>query len=426
MKTVASTYRVQPAILQGNLDVPPSKSITHRALLMAALSRRPVRIRRILDAEDTRLTLDAIHRLGYEFIREGDTVTFTGVQHPPAEHPVTLFVGNSGTTARLITAVAAIQPVPVVIDGTPRMRQRPMAPLFDALRQLGVTVEDTGGYLPLTLSGGKIVGNRVAIDPRASSQFVSALMLIAPLLPQGLRIHLTHPPSSRSYIELTQGILHRFGVPTTWENSDITIPAAAPQPPDEFTVEGDFSSASYALIGAHLTGGKICATNLHGDSLQGDREILSILAASGAKIHHTGNGICVEGTGKPQPVEWDMQHCPDLVPGVAVMCLFASGPSVLKQVSHLRFKESDRIEATCKNAERLGGKVTFRDGHLYIHPGPLHGGTIEPYNDHRIAMAFALAGLRVPGVDILNPDCVEKSYPQFWEHLESVSKPRVA
>jgi len=367
MKVVTSTYRVRPAILQGNLEVPPSKSITHRALLMAALSRRPVTIHHILDAEDTRLTLDAIHRLGYEFIREGDTVTFTGIQHTPAEHPVTLFVGNSGTTARLITAVAAIQSVPVIIDGTPRMRQRPMAPLFKALRQLGITVEDTEGFLPVKLSGGGNVGNRATIDPRASSQFVSALMLIAPFLPQGLHIHLSHPPSSRSYIELTQGILQRFGIPVFWEDMDITIPSATPQPPDAFTVEGDFSSASYFLIGAHLTGGKICAANLYADSLQGDREILSILAASGAKIHHTENGICVEGTGKPQPVEWDMQHCPDLVPGVAVMCLFAAGPSVLKHVSHLRFKESDRIEAICQNAERLGGTVTYQDGHLYIH-----------------------------------------------------------
>ncbi len=422
MAIPVSTYRVNPAVVQGEITVPPSKSITHRALILAALSHQPVRISNILQAEDTELTLEALRALGYEIKKEGTTVIFSGVQQPPAHTPVQLFVGNSGTTARLISAVAAVQSFPVVVDGNDRMRQRPMKPLFDALVQIGAQLEDHQGFLPVTIHGISNAKRRVTIDPRLSSQFVSALLLIAPLFPEGLQIQLSESPSSRSYIELTLGLLHQFGITTRWEESVIHVFPGQLRPPKEFAVEGDFSSASYFIIAAQLTGGKICIPNLTPQSLQGDREILAIVSRAGARVESSADGICIQGTGRIKPIQWDMHHCPDLVPGVAVMCLFAEGPSELKNISHLRFKESDRIDAICTNAERLGGNIHYKEGNLIIIPRSLHSGKIDTFNDHRIAMAFALAGLRVPGVEIENPQCVGKSYPQYWEHLEKVAK----
>ncbi len=411
---------ITPGVIGGTLRVPPSKSITHRALIIAALSGTRTRVQRILQAEDTQLTLQALQQLGFEFTAEADWAEFKGQWRPPAQQPVQLWVGNSGTTARLLTAVAALLPLKVIIDGSPRMRQRPMAPLVQALQQLGVPIEHHDGNLPLQIQGGAISASSVTIDPRISSQFVSGLMLIAPALPGGLTLHLTHTPSSQSYIELTRKLMQQFGITVEWQENYISVLPGRYQLPEVYTVEGDFSSASYFLIGSHLSGGQVTVKGMTMNSPQGDKEIVPILKAAGARIREVADGIQVKGTATIKPIDWQMQHCPDLVPGVAVMCAFAAAPSYLRQVEHLRYKESDRIAAVTENLQRLGAMVHYQKGTLIIEPQPLRGAVIRTFDDHRIAMAFALAGLRIPGVKIANPECVGKSYPSFWEDWQQL------
>ncbi len=423
MMATESTKAITPGVVRGTLEVPPSKSITHRVLILAALSHQQVRIRRILQAEDTQYTLQALQKLGYAVTEETDGVRFNGSWQPPTTQPVQIAVGNSGTTARLITALAARLPLTTVIDGTPRMRQRPMGPLVQALQQLGVSVNHHNGNLPLQISGGTIRARKVTVDPRISSQFVSGLMLIAPTLPDGLVIHMSHAPNSRSYIELTRQLLQQFGISVQWQGNTLTISPGQLRLPPEYFVEGDFSSASYFLIGAHLSGGNVVVKGITRHSLQGDREILAILQAAGATVQEVPDGIQLTAGSEIHPIDWEMQHCPDLVPGVAVMCAFASGTSYLRGIEHLRYKESDRIAAVMDNLQRLGAGVTYADGILMIEPRPLHPATINTYNDHRIAMGFALAGLRIPGVVIENPACVGKSYPGFWEDWRTVVQP---
>ncbi|NOX36483.1 MAG: 3-phosphoshikimate 1-carboxyvinyltransferase [Calditrichaeota bacterium] len=412
---------IVPGRLMGEVRVPPSKSITHRALILAALSRKPVKIAHPLDSEDTRFTLQALQALGYEVAVAPNAWQFTG-QYVPPRSPVRIFVGNSGTTARLMTAFAALHPGEIWIDGSPRMRQRPMAPLLEALRTLGARIDATDGKLPLWIRGGNLQGGRVDIDASESSQYVSALLLIAPRIAGGIHIQLTAPLVSRAYVQLTLSLLQQAGVRVDTTERGFRVAGEQQVCLPDFTVEGDVSSASYFLIGAAITGGRVTITNVGTHSIQGDREVWKILAAAGARVVETPDRITVSGNGL-KGVDWDMSACPDLVPGMAVMALFASSKSRFRNVQHLRFKESDRIAAIRGNIQRLGGKAEMDGADLVVQPGVRHGAVVDPHQDHRIAMSFALAGLRLPGVVINDPDCVGKSYPTFWEDLSRLHHP---
>ena len=410
-----------PGRLMGKVQVPPSKSITHRVLILAALSRKPVKIAHPLDSEDTRFTLQALQALGYELEMVPGAWRFTG-QYQPPQRAVRIFVGNSGTTARLITAFAALHPVEVQIDGSPRMRQRPMAPLLEALRTLGAQIESPSGTLPLWIRGGGLRGGTVGIDASESSQYVSALLLIAARISGGLTIRLTTPLVSRAYVQLTLSLLRQAGVRATETEQDFYVESEQQICLPNFSVEGDVSSASYFLIGAAISEGRVTVSNVGTASIQGDREIWKILAAAGAQVEEAPESITIAGNGL-KGVDWDMSACPDLVPGMAVMAVFADGNSRFRQVQHLRFKESDRIAAILENIQRLGGKAKMDGPDLVVYPGARHGATIDPYQDHRIAMSFALAGLRIPGVVINEYNCVGKSYPAFWEDFARLHHP---
>ena len=408
---------IPPGRLSGKISLPASKSITHRLLVMAALSGKPCTIRNPLLSDDTEITLNGLTQLGYRFRRASGTIVFSDEQQTPAQS-VEIWLGDSGSSARFLTAIAALQPFEVRLDGSPRLRQRPMGELFRALRNLGAETTPQKNSLPVTVRGGRLTASQVEIGVSQTSQFLSALLLIAPALPDGLKINCCGEIVSRSYVDLTVAFMKHAGVPLEILPGEFVVPAQSRYRLNDVTVESDWSAAAYFLTGAALSGGEIEIDGLNAGSAQGDRQILNILQAAGASIEIQNQTVLVRNNGL-QAVDWDMNSCPDLVPTVAVLALFAPGTSHLRNVAHLRFKESDRIAAVLENIKRLNGKAFLQGDDLVIEPAKLKPAVLNSFNDHRIAMSFALTGLRLPGVEVENPGCVGKSFPGFWELFES-------
>lgn len=425
--------RITKGIFHGTLAVPGSKSLTHRCLIMAAFaaaaSGKPTVVRHPLRSDDTDITLVALQAMGYEAERshspDGEAVRFSGKSLIPdasPENPVKIYVHHSGTSARLLTAVAAVQPVAVMIDGSERMRQRPMQELIEPLEQLGAEIQSASGFLPITITKPVTHGTRVAVDASKSSQFLSALLQIAPLLDGMMTIDLSSEISSKSYSDMTITLMRQAGVVVEETSSGYTVRGGQPYVLAEWFVEGDYSAVSYPFAGAAISGGEVTVSNVVQDSLQGDRAILDILSVFGAEVRWNadGKGATVRGTGVLHGVDRDMNTCPDIVPTVAVLAMFADSPTRLRNVEHLRYKESDRISAVIEGIERLGGRafVDEHDGNALViepvEPSKLHGAKIRTFDDHRMAMCFALAGLRIDGVEIEDPSCVAKSYPGYW------------
>jgi 3-phosphoshikimate 1-carboxyvinyltransferase len=413
--------QIKNAALMGTISVPPSKSVTHRLLIINALSKKSATLKYPLVSEDTVITASGLTQLGYQIKMNKANAIFDG-WNVNTEEQVAINVKNSGTSARLLAAVASISGVNCVIDGSERMRQRPMKPLIEALLSLGASIEHHNGRLPISLQQSNLRGGMVEIDASKSSQFVSAIALIAPLLPKTVTIRHHGKVASRPYLDLTLSLMQIAGIDLENNPKEIIIPGDQTYTPINTRVEGDFSSAGYFLVGATITGGKVKCKNINADSVQGDKIILEILKNSGARIAVRKDYIEVRGGPELGSIDFDMQNYPDLVPTVAALSLFARGKSRLRNVLILRFKESDRIRAIIENIGRLGGNAFLNGPDLIIKPGKLNGALLETYSDHRIAMSFALVGLKVPGVKILNPDCVHKSYPNFWSDLENLSK----
>jgi 3-phosphoshikimate 1-carboxyvinyltransferase len=417
-----SPYKlITPGIMEGTLVVPPSKSISHRLLIMAALSQKKCSIKNILCSDDIHITLDALNKMGFIFELTDNTVQFVG-KHNILTERVHIYLENSGTSARLLTAVAATMPGEFILDGSERMRERPMLPLIEALNQLGSDIVHNRGYLPIRIRGKRLTGGEVTVEVSQSSQFLTALLLIAPLLREGLVIYAQGNMASRSYVDLTLSLLAKYKIQFKTEDNKIYIPGNQLYQVFDTIVEGDFSSASYFAVGPVISGGEIYLKNLDKNSRQGDIIILEILKQAGARVEWESNGVRITSA-KLKGIKVNLQSHPDIVPTVAVMALFSEGTSILKNVSHLRFKESDRLGVLVENIERLGGSASINGGDLFIEPRPLKGNSLLTYNDHRMAMSFALVGLRIPGVKIENPDCVKKSFPNFWDEFERLVRP---
>ncbi len=430
---------ITSAKINGSLAVPTSKSLTHRALIIAAFaanaSGTPSIVRDPLRSDDTTLTLEALRRMGYPVSvneNEGaiEMVTFAGKRTMPHD-AVKINIHHSGTSARLLTAVAAVQPIAehgsIEIDGSERMRQRPMQELIEPLTTLGASLRHEHGFLPILVTkpiSGAHGMNTVRVDASKSSQFLSALLLIAPLLEHGMRIDVAGDIASKSYSDMTIAQMRAAGVKVEELTNDGTVksysvPGNQTYTMPDYTVEGDYSSASYPLAAAAITGSTVTITNLTPDSPQGDRAIVEILQNFGAAAVWLERGLMLIGSKHLRGVDCDMNSCPDIVPTVAVVAMFAEGRSTFRNIEHLRYKESDRIAAVIENIGRLGGRAFVEGNALVVEPVPtLHGASIPTFDDHRMAMSFALAGLCVPGVEIENPSCVAKSYPDFWRDFE--------
>jgi 3-phosphoshikimate 1-carboxyvinyltransferase len=335
-----------------------------------------------------------------------------------------LDIGGAGTAMRFLAGFLTLGHGRFRIDGNPRMRQRPIDALLTALRQLGIEAgaENSNGCPPVVIDTARaaLVGDEVSIDASLSSQFVSALLMPAPLWPHGLKLRV-NGEAARPFINMTRELMKRWGAGTSCDGNRIIVPGGQRYHPTKFAVEADATSASYFAAAAALVGGKVTICGLARDSVQGDLGFLQILEQMGARVRWTRDAAEVVGSGRLAGVDVAMNTMPDVVATLAAIAPFASSPTRIRKVGFIRHHESDRIHALAAELARLGAAVREFDDGLEILPSPLHQAAVETYGDHRIAMAFAVAGLKLAGVKINNPGCVAKTYPEFFEHLSSLA-----
>lgn len=418
------------------IAAPGSKSLTNRALVLAALAEPSEAgaasiVRNALRCEDTEAMVDALGRLGFAIDANWRTNTLTVpcLSRSDWARAADLFCGGSGTTLRFLTALVALGRGQYRLDGAPRLRQRPIQDLLDALAQLGATArcEQNNGCPPVVVEGHGLRGGRVRMKGDLSSQFLSGLLMAAPLAEGPVEIRLEGRLVSWPYVAMTLELMKQWGVeaeegvePDAAEPVDWRI---VPQPyrADTYVVEPDATAASYFWAAAAIAGGEVTVPNLtRAGSLQGDVQFVELLRAMGCRLFEDDlNCIRVQG-GPLRGIDADMNEISDTVMTLAAVALFANGPTTISGVAHIRQKESDRIAALATELRKVGAEaIEYPDG-LKIIPGPLHGAELETYDDHRLAMSLALIGLRVPGVVIRNPGCVAKTYPDFFQDLDKL------
>ncbi|ROQ93349.1 3-phosphoshikimate 1-carboxyvinyltransferase [Desulfosoma caldarium] len=424
MNEMADT-RTIPCVsrVRGRVAVPGSKSVTHRALILAALSEEECVIENALDAEDTRITAEALRRLGVRIHWHGTTIRVRPAPHRWISSPEPLALSNSGTSLRLLMGLAAVGRGTFVFDGSTRLRQRPVGPLADALKPLGVGVRFLGRDLcpPLELQTNGLHAGETLVDASESSQYLSSLLIAATQAEGPVLVRWKDPVASWPYVTITLSMMTEVGLEFSHvEPRAIRVPAPQRLGGFRLEVEGDCSSASYFWAASALTRGDVVTYPLHSSSLQGDCRFLEVLASMGCRIQWEDRGVRVQGPDRLQPVHVDMNTMPDMVPTLAVVCAFADGPCTIGNVAHLRIKESDRLDAVATELQRLGVFVEQYPDGLRIQGPPQRGGAINTYNDHRIAMAFAVLGLKVPGTMIRGASTVSKSFPEFWAALHDL------
>jgi 3-phosphoshikimate 1-carboxyvinyltransferase len=416
-----SIPRVQT--LDATVTAPPSKSYSVRALLLAAMTRGTTTVRNCLDADDTRYTVEALKALGFEVTGSIQRELYIGPRMTMSANDVSIFIGNAGTAMRFLTGWLAFTPGRFLLDGEERMRERPIGDLVEVLTSIDAEVEyvEKEGYPPLRIRGKKMRGGfDVTISAETSSQFVSALMLGGATLPDGITLHVS-AQASAPYIDITADILQSFGAQVSRDGNTIRVRAGTLELA-EYTVEGDYSSASYWFAAAAATRGTVRVRGLAIPTAQGDAGFLDILAAMGCRIDVGAEEIAVTGPATLQGGTFDCNATPDIVPTLAAIAPLASSPVEIVNVANLRVKESDRIATVASELRRLGATVEERADALRILPGWNDAPAIvETHNDHRIAMAFAIAGLARGNVTIAREQVVSKSYPRFWRTLDEMT-----
>ena len=410
---------VKRSIINGKITAPPSKSYTHRALVCSALARGESVITSPLHSEDTIATGRALKMIGVKILEgaESWTVSSETLRKPASE----IFCGESGTTLRFMTAVCSLLEGDCTLVGGHSLSRRPVGTLLDGLSQMGVDCSGSAGFPPVLIRGrGKIRGGRVSMRGDISSQFVSAILLIAPFAVDGVSMSLTTPLESKPYVSMTMDVMRGFGVEVAADDDMKTFQVEEQAyKPTNFAVEGDWSSASY-LLAAGALGGEVIVEGLNLSSLQADAAILRILSDMGVELR-LGEGRVRVKRSDLSGIEADLTDCPDLFPIVAALCATADGDSVLTGVERLRYKESDRIAAMSEGLEEMGIKASYYGDNFVIHGGAPKGGVIDPKKDHRIAMAFTALGLATEGkTSIMDAECVSKSYPDFYDVYENL------
>jgi 3-phosphoshikimate 1-carboxyvinyltransferase len=408
------------------VTTPPSKSYTHRALITGALGAGTTVIYNPLFAEDTRLTIKALQELGVPVTLTRDRFRVEGCNGElPCDHEATLDLNNSGTSLRLLTSLALLSAYPVILTGSTRMQERPIGPLAQALPEIGGRVEflKSEGFPPLKVSG-HLKGGNVTIDGSMSSQFISSILLAAPYADSDIEVVIPSPPASQSYLDITLDVMKAFGANVEREGyARFRVSSTDRYSSRTYPIEGDYSSASYFFALAAICGGRMTVKNLAPESVQGDRRFLDALREMGCSVSYSPEGVTVERTGDLKGITFDMATSPDTVQTLCMVATMAKSPTTITGTGHLKFKESDRIASTAERLRALGGDVTVGNDRITIRPAPLHGGTIDPANDHRTAMSFAVLGCGIGGITIENAECVGKSFPGFWELLSGVTKP---
>ena len=416
----------QITALSATVTAPASKSLTARALLLASMTEGDTTITNALDCDDARYMFEALRKIGFAVrgsFKDGITI---GSRISMTANELELSAGNAGTAMRFLAGYLNFTPGRFLLTGDSRMLERPIGDLVEALISIGGEVEYADplheGFPPLRIRGKKMRGGfDVRVTGETSSQFVSALMMAGAGLPDGMTLRVAGL-SSRPYVELTRDILHAFGASVAEVSQNVWKVQGALLEREKYDVEGDWSSASYWLAAAAVLGGEIRVEGLRGDSAQGDRRFVDMLVSMGCKADWSGQTIRLTGPAQLAGGSFDCNATPDIVPTLAAIAPFASGPVEITGIGHLRVKESDRIESVASELAKLGARVHTGPESMRIEPGFLvEPAVIDPHDDHRLAMSFAIAGLRRGGVSIDREQVVGKSYPRFWRTLDELT-----
>ncbi|GGW97311.1 3-phosphoshikimate 1-carboxyvinyltransferase [Alteromonas halophila] len=424
------TLTLKPvARVEGEVNVPGSKSLSNRALLLAALASGETVLTNLLDSEDIQHMLTALRALGVEYQLSDDktecAVKGLGGRFTHSE-PLELFLGNAGTAMRPLCAALALSDVDVVLTGEPRMEERPIGDLADALNDAGADIRylKQTGFPPVAIKGKTLKGTTLSVEGSVSSQFLTALLMAAPLFDGDVTITIKGELVSKPYIDITLDTMAKFGVAVQNDAYQAFHIRAGQQyqSPGRFMVEGDASSASYFLAAGAIKGGTVRVTGVGKDSVQGDIHFADVLEAMGATINWQPDAITVTG-GPLQGVDMDMNHIPDAAMTIATTALFADGPTTIRNVYNWRVKETDRLHAMATELKKLG--ATVEEGRDYIKVWPLANPdevAIDTYNDHRVAMCFSLIALSNASVTINDPGCTAKTFPDFFTRFATICR----
>lgn len=409
--------------IDATIAVPGSKSLTQRALIAAALADGKSTLLGPLTSEDTDYTSKALAQMGISVQKEAGCWQVDGGSGRILAPKEEIYLGNNGTATRFLTSVAVLGNGLFIIDGEERMHQRPIGPLMEALRGWGVDIRSVmnTGCPPLHINSHGLPGGETVLPEGKSSQYLSSLLLVAPYAARPAILEVRGEVLSKPYVAMTLSVMADFGIEVDC-NQDLThfvIPQGCYRA-REYQIEGDASNASYFWAAAAITAGRVTVSNVPVPSLQGDAGLLPLLARMGCEISREGGGITVRGRAHLEGITVDMGDMPDVVPTLAVVAAFAHGTTIINNIAHLRIKECDRLTAVVTELTKMGAQVEERQDSMIIHGdggAGLHGAVIDTYHDHRMAMSFAVTGLRVPGVRISNEGCVAKSFPDFWERF---------
>ncbi|GLW45464.1 3-phosphoshikimate 1-carboxyvinyltransferase [Streptomyces sp. NBRC 14336] len=403
------------------VDIPGSKSITARALFLAAAADGVTTLVRPLRSDDTEGFAEGLTRLGYRVGRTPDSWQVDGRPQGPAVAEADVYCRDGATTARFLPTLAAAGHGTYRFDASEQMRRRPLLPLTRALRELGVDLrhEDREGHHPLTVHASGVAGGEVTLDAGQSSQYLTALLLLGPLTEKGLRVHVTDLVSV-PYVEITIAMMRAFGVEVVREGKDFVVPPGGYRA-TTYPIEPDASTSSYFFAAAALTGGEVTVPGLGEGALQGDLGFVDVLRRMGADVEIGADRTTVRGTGTLRGLTVNMRDISDTMPTLAALAPFADGPVRIEDVANTRVKECDRLEACAENLRAMGVRVETGPDWIEIHPGAAPTGTeIKTYGDHRIVMSFAVTGLRVPGISFDDPGCVRKTFPGFHEEFAAL------
>jgi len=400
----------------GTVTIPGSKSYTNRALLISALADGISRLKKPLLSDDTKYMIEALKGFGIQVQEEAGDFIVSGKGGQLMAPTKDIFVGNAGTTMRFLTTFSALAKGKVRLDGDERMRERPIADLLDCLVQMGVkaTAAYNNDCPPLEIEGEGITGGKVKLAGDKSSQYLTSLLLSAPYFKNGTNVIIEGDLTSKSYADITLDIMNSFGVNVENDSyKNFNVQANQIYEAQTYQIEGDWSSASYFLGAAAVTEGEITLSGVNPLSVQGDAKFPDVLEKMGCNVIKSTHSLQLKGN-PLKGITINMNNMPDTVQTLAVIALFAKGETLIENIGNLKIKETNRIEALASELKKLGAEVEAGEDFLLIRPGEYQGAEIETYNDHRMAMSFAIAGLKIPKIKIKNPKCVEKSFPDFF------------
>ena len=418
-------YLVRPVFgpVRGSIRPPGSKSLTNRALIIAALATGQTRLTGVLGSDDTRVMIESLRRLGVGVQQDLDakTIDVAGCGGRPATNEADLWLENSGTSIRFLTALCCLGEGTFQLDGNSRMRERPIGDLVEAMRPLGAELDCELGTScpPVVVKASGLAGGSTTVAGSISSQYLSAMLMAVPCAKSPVEINVSGELVSKPYVDMTLGVMAQFGVEVQCRDHRQFCLEPQAYRGTQYDIEPDASAASYMFAAAAVTGGEVTVEGLNQYALQGDVRFVEALEQMGCGVSYGDDSITVRG-GELTGIDIDMNAISDTAQTLAVVALFANGPTRIRNVAHMRHKETDRVFALVEEIRRMGVGAEEHDDGLTVHPGPLCPATIQTYDDHRMAMSFALAGLKSDGIRIADPGCTAKTYPEFFSDLETL------